>query len=144
MVKIDKNLYFRLVLWKKENLIAVLTGMIEEMCQINVVNSVGIFGKTDSPKKDLVNFRRTAKGVVNAAQIDKVESGASDNEQCLSVLDAFDVGEIDKLAAFIGHGKLTKSHKLTVNGSRISHKLGFIFNSAAEAYCLLQCFFLDG
>ena len=95
MVKIDKNLYFCLVLWKKEKLIAVLTGMIEEMCQINIVNSVGIFGKTDSPKKDLVNFRRTAKGIVNAAQIDKIESGATDNEQSLSVLYAVDIGEID-------------------------------------------------
>ena len=87
------------------------------MCQIHIVDSVGIFGKSDGAQKHFVYFVGFAKCVMNTAKVNKIESGSPDNEKRLRVLDALCVSEIDELAAFICHCKLANSNKIAVNVS---------------------------
>ena len=135
-------LYFYLVYWTIYELFVVLTGMIEEVGQIDVVDPVGIFGKTDSTKEDRIYFRRCAVGVMNAAEINKIESASAHNEKRLKEVALIILcrSKIADDASLCAELELANSREHAVHLRGICEQIGLELNSALAADVLLLGF----
>ena len=122
----------------------VLTRMNEEVSQIHVKNTVCIFGEADGARQRLIKAFRNQLGIVNAAKINEIESGASHNEHGLKVIFFGKLCNIVYLAAAVGQLKLTHSHKHVVNRGAIGQGIGAEENATSGAIQFLICLALDG
>lgn len=82
--------------------------------------------------------------VMNAAEVNEIESSSSEHEERFKVKCVGHGGDVIDHTALIGELKLRYSAKLVVDRSRIREQVGIVFYAAAQAIFLLRNFRLNG
>ena len=122
----------------------VLTGFLEEICQIHFISAVGIFGKSDRLDQGLVVTFRIEERAVNAAEIDKIQRGTSHNEHGLKFIAVRNRGEVQNFSALAIHLELTNALQLSVDQSLVSQQLRVEGNGTTRADQFLLFLGLNG
>lgn len=121
----------------------MFAGIVEKSCQIHFVSALGISGKTDGfDERFLVAFG-VEKGAMDAAEVDKIERGATEDEKGLKIVFFGNPCKIDDPAATGIHCELADPAEIAVNGGAVREHFGAVGNFANAAEAFLFAFFLD-
>ena len=128
----------------------VLTGFLEEICQIHFISAVGIFGKSDRFDQGLVVTFRVEKRMMNAAKIDEIQRSAAHDEHGLEkatlrvLLLCGGGGEIVEHTALGGQLELAYAHQDVVEEGGVGQQIGAEGDAAQAAELLLTLLGLNG
>ena len=111
----------------------MFAGFVEKSSQIHIPTAVGITGKTDGLDERFVLTFRVEKGSVNAAEVNEVENGASEDEKGLEIVFVRHPAEVGDLPALVVHGKLTNAAELAVPRGAVGHLFGAVGDPAKGA-----------
>ena len=104
------------------------------------------FLKADSLEKSLLvlGFNRAfIDSIVNAAEVNKIESSSAKHEKCFKIIGADSGGNVKNESSLGGKLKLRNAAKLAVNRYGVGEKVGIIGYAAELADFLLLCFCLN-
>ena len=122
----------------------MFAGFVEKTCQIHFQSARGISGKTDGFDERFVVARRVEKRAMHAAEVDKVESGAPEDEKGLKIVFFGDPRKIGNPTARGVHGELANAAEIAVHGGAVGERFGAVGDPAERAQAFLLGFFLNG
>ena len=135
------------LLFERATWLGVLTGVIKEAVEVDLIDSVIVFLKADLSDKGIVDAFGGISyegSEMDAAKINEIESCATEDEYCLTVELICGIGYIADDSALVGQLELGKTAKFTVNGSGVGKHIGLIFYVTESAKLLLFFFGLNG
>ena len=89
------------------DLIGVLAGLVEEVCQIYLVSACLVFAKANGADQGFVIVVGIEECAMHAAKINKVERGASHNEHSLKIVSSLSGCEVVYHSALGAESELT-------------------------------------
>jgi hypothetical protein len=121
----------------------MLAGLLEEICQIHLVSSVGIFGKADRADERFIVAGSIKKRTMHTAQINKIKGCAPHHEHWFEFVGVRDPTEGANAAALGVHRKLADAAELTVDEGFICHQRSLVSHAATGTEQLLFVFILN-
>ena len=120
-----------------------MTVVGKEALQIDLVDTVLIFGKSDGAEQTVLGRFSFKGGVVNTAQINKIQRASAHDEHGFKVTALFvfhpigNLCQIVQYAALVRQLELTDSDQLLVYRRRIGKQIGVVFDLAFQTDLLL-------
>ena len=125
------------------DLIGVLAGLVEEVCQIYLVSACLVFAKANGTDQGFVVVVGIKECAMYAAKVNEVERGAPHDAHRFKFIALGRVGIVGNATAVLIHGKLADAAQFSIDRCAVGKKLMLEGDAATGTKRLLLLFALN-